>query len=124
MEKVPSVLATMVGVLVALAIGLVGLFAVFSDVAPGGTPAVRFLFLGLLYAGGSALVGALVPRRWYVAVVAAWGPVLWCSLGVVMKLTHGGPVPYWSYLIPTIIIVPALALGFGYLGGRMRQSRS
>jgi hypothetical protein len=66
-------------------------------------------------------VGALVPRQWYVSLVAAWGPLALGLLGLLTKLANGGPVPYWQNLALTLLAVPAVAMLFGYLGARARE---
>lgn len=113
----PIALAT----LLALGIGIVGLWAVFTDTGAGDSMLKRLLLTAFIYAVGAAAVGALVPRQWYVSLVAAWGPLALGLLGLLTKLANGGPVPYWQNLALTLLAVPAVAMLFGYLGARARE---
>ncbi len=113
-----SLSALVSAVVVALVVGVVGLWAVFADIAPKGSAAWRWSLTAIVYAGGAAVVGALVPRRWYLALLAAWGPVTLGLLGLITKLVSGAAVPYWSFLALVLVFVPAVALLFGYLGTR------
>lgn len=119
----PSRLAIPVAACLALMIGLVGLAGVFMDPIPSETTGHRILFLLLVCAIGCGLVGALVPEDWYLALIAAWGPVFISLPALVIKLVKGGrsPYPYWTFLLGTLVAVPAATLVFGYCGSWMRR---
>ena len=107
-------------VIIALAVGVIGLWAVFSDIGPKDSMAARWLMTSLVYAAGAMAVGFLVPRRWYLALLTAWGPLVLGLIGLTVKLINGRPVPYWRFLALTILGVPGAALLFGFLGRRVR----
>ena len=107
-------------VLTALAIGLVGLWGVITDIGPGDSLLKRLLMTGLVYAIGSAAVGALVPRRWYVSLLGAWGPFAFGLVGLFVKLANGGLMRNWRILALTLLAAPAMAMLFGYLGAWAR----
>ena len=113
--------ATLGGVVIAFITGCVGLFGFFSDLGPSETQTERIVFLVVSYAVGCGVVGAILPRAWHVALIAAWGPLLIALPGLVMKLMGGGPVPYWSFLLQALVAVPAAALAFGYGGSWLRR---
>jgi hypothetical protein len=119
-RRATRVLATLLAVAIALAVGVIGLWAVFSDFGPNESPTARWLIVGLIYAAGAAAVGALVPQRWYLALLTAWGPLAIGLLGLATRLRIGGPFPYWSFLALEILGVPGVALAFGYLGRKCR----
>ena len=113
--------AALVGLLVALITGFVGLTGFFSDLGPSETGTERIVLLLVSYAVGCGLVGALLPRAWYFALIAAWGPVLIALPGLVNKVVRGGPFPFWSFLLEALVAVPAAALVFGYAGSWLRK---
>jgi len=76
----------------------------------------------VVYAIGAAAVGALVPRRWCLALLAAWGPVALGVVGLIARLANGGAVPNWRNLAVSLLVVPGLALVFGYLEMKARES--
>lgn len=117
---------TAVGVVIALVTGFFGLAGLFSDLASSETIATRMMLVTLIYAVGCGFVGALRPRMWYLALVAAWGPFMIGLLGLVTKLRQGGQYPYWSILFVDLLFVPGAALVFGCGGSwfRRRLSRS
>ncbi len=122
-KRARRTLNTILAVVVALSVGVLGLWSVFTDIGPHESRTSRWAMTGLVYALGATVVGALVPHRWYLAVLTAWGPLLLGAIGLTAKLATGRPVPYWSFLATTLLGVPALALLFGYLGRRARGLR-
>ncbi len=124
MASLKTTATAIIGVTIALATGLVGLWCVFTDLGPSEFMAGRISILVLAYLVGAGLVGALLPRRWYVASVAAWGPVLFGILGLVAKLSRGGPMLRWSFLIETLLMIPAACLMFGFGGSWLRRRLS
>lgn len=119
-HRVARALTVVLAVIIALMVGVIGLWAVFSDIGPRDSIATRWLITGLVYAAGAMAVGFLVPRRWYLALLTAWGPLVLGLIGLTAKLMNGGPLPYWRFLALTILGVPGFALLFGYLGRRVR----
>ena len=74
----------------------------------------------ITHAVPSAVIGFLRPQRWYVALIAMWGGLLWCFvLPVLVFLKHGRWSVSVSYpLIELWVIVPAVCLG-ALLGKRL-----
>ena len=124
MASLKTTATAIVGVTIALATGLIGLWCVFTDLGPSESMAGRISILVLAYLVGAGLVGVLLPRRWYVASVAAWGPVLLGSAGLVAKVSRGGAMPRWSFLIAALLIIPAVCLMFGFGGSWLRRRLS
>ena len=118
--RVRGTMTLVLAVLVALLVGVIGLWSVLADSGPKESRTMRWLMTGVISALGATTVGALVPRRWYLAVITAWGPLFLGAMGLVAKLAHGGPIPYWSFLATTLLGLPALAVLFGYVGRRLR----
>ena len=61
----------------------------------------------------------LLPRRWYLAVLTAWGPMLLGGVGLYAKLIHPEvPTRPSSMLwLPLLLLgVPLVALAGGFLG--------
>ena len=56
-------------------VGVLGLWAAFSDLSPNETLLQRVVVVALVYLLGGSFVGILLPRRWYLAALTAWGPV-------------------------------------------------
>ena len=103
-----------------LVVGLVGLWAVFTDLRPGASLVPRILIVALLYVGTGALVGRLLPRFWYLAVLLAWGPALWGLVGLVARSLPDHPeMPYspgLGFFLVMFLVVPGVALASGRLG--------
>jgi hypothetical protein len=111
--------STAIAIVGAICVGMLGLVGFFSDLSPGETILVRVLFIVICYAVGSLLFGILVPRYWYGALIAAWGPVLIGLPGLLSKILNGGPYPHLAYLASAFLGVPGLCLAFGYTGSRL-----
>ena len=111
--------STAVAIVGAICIGMLGLVSFFSDLSSGETILSRVLFIVICYAIGSLLFGILVPRYWYGALIAAWGPLLIGLLGLLSMIRNGGPYPYLAYLASALLGVPGLCLAFGYTGSRI-----
>jgi hypothetical protein len=110
-------------VIIAIATGFLGLSMFFSDLGPSESMVFRFSTLVLLYAVGGGAIGALVPRAWYVAILAAWGPVL---LTLPMLLgprvgTPSSPADQMQQGLLGVVVVPLAALAFAFLGTRVRR---
>lgn len=110
-------------VVIAVATGFLGLSMFFSDLGPSESVAFRVLTLVLLYALGAGSIGALVPRIWYVALLAAWGPVL-LSLPVLLNrgaVAPSSPAEQMQQGLLGLVVVPLAALAFSYVGMRLRR---
>ena len=60
-------------------VGAMGGWRVAHDVQqPEGMP-WRYAEIALVYLVGSALIGLLVRRHWYIALLTLWGPILYCG---------------------------------------------
>ena len=96
------------------------IYLFFADLSPWEPVWMRITLVAVFYAASAAIVGALVPSRWYVALLTAWGPTLMGSLALLLRLSLGAP-PGWDFVLPALAGVPTLALVAGYSG--MRLSR-
>ena len=77
----------------------------------------------------SLLVGVLMPSRWYVAVLTAWGALL---LGVLFGVSDfiaymrgtlmANPNLLWHLYL--LILIPAVALLGGYAGSKLGSKRA
>src|SRR5437867_5513530 len=67
-----------VGVLIYL-VGAMGGWRLALDIHPPESMPQRYAQIALIYILGSAFVGLLMPRHWYIAVLTLWGPVLYCA---------------------------------------------
>ena len=63
---------TVIGVLLALFVGVVAFPFVFSDLGPGETVVRRVAVVGGIYFAGGVLSGAVAFRRWPVSGLCAW----------------------------------------------------
>ena len=111
--------------LVILLSGAVGLWGVFTDASPGESVALRLALLVLVQLLGAALVGALLPRWWMLALLSAWGPVLLGGVGLYVKLRHQTVFPRLGFLVLTLALPLVLAVAGGLLGRWwVRRARS
>ena len=117
-------MTTGAAITVMIIVGLLGLYCSFADLAKDESWIERGLFLLSIYAIGCALFGVLVPRHWYGALLAAWGPLLITLPGLLSKIINRGEHPYWSFLAAVWVIVPGVCLLFGYAGSRLRRKLS
>lgn len=114
MVKVLAVIA------IALVGGLFGLSAIFSDLGPGESQMQRWTLLAGIYILGSMAIGVLIPRRWYMALSIAWGPVL-LTIPLLMLIFSSGPkLTTYRFLLEGLIFIPAIVLVSGFMGSRLR----
>ena len=106
--------------LLVFVIGVLGLSGFFSDLGPGESERERIAFVVGVYVVGGGLLGALLPRRWYLAVLSAWGPLLVSAPGLLVPLSRGQATPYWSYILLGLVGAPAVAVAAGFAGSRIR----
>lgn len=104
--------------LVALAAGLL-LFGLFmGDLGQGETAVSRVaLGAGLFLAAGLA-VGLLTPRRWPMAALSAWAPLVRGAVGLVQGLAQGTEPVYLDVLLLGFGAM-LVALGGGWAGSRV-----
>jgi hypothetical protein len=110
----------------ALATGWVGLAGLFSDFGPHERLVGRIGVVAAAYVVGCGLIGALVPRRWYVAVSGAWGPVLLSTFmlgAVALRLGEPAAAPraFAGFWLLALVGFPAFALAWGYAGAWLRR---
>jgi len=104
----------------ALVAGWIGLSGLFSDIGSNETVAERVAIISIAYIIGCGLMGALLQKKWYISVIAAWGPLL---ISIIMLVVYffnlGTPadtklfIPFW---LSVLIGFPILSLAFGYMG--------
>ena len=112
---------TLVAVVAAVLIGVVALpFAfgvVMSELADVETEVADAVILAALFVGGGLLVGWLAGRRWRLAVICAWAPVL---MGV-----YWLSVSLWSWLLFAALVPGSVVASLfgGFLGHRLAERR-
>jgi hypothetical protein len=99
----------LVALFLAVGVAGIGFKAFFSDLGPHEALWVRILVVGAAYTVVPLLVGALIPDRWYLAVLAAVGPVALGAFAMVMRIAGGVAPPYWSFITVSLVGVPAVA---------------
>jgi hypothetical protein len=97
-----------------------------SDLGPSETVAARVAVVVVVYVIGCGLIGALLPRQWYVAVISAWGPVListFMLVALVFRLGEpaGAPGAFAGFWLLALIVFPAFAFASGYVGAWLRR---
>jgi hypothetical protein len=85
-----------------------GLVLFFTDLGTAESVRSRVLLVTALYTVVPFLVGVLVPRWWYVALLTAAGPVGLGILSLIMRTSAGGPPPFWSYIVAAAVGVPVV----------------
>jgi len=106
-------------------VGFLGLWAMFTDQGPQESLLGRGLLVTIVYVLAGAAVGVLVPKRWYVAALSAWGPALMALLTLTAKAVHGqGPPLDARFLVLSLLIAPAVALASGILGKTVAGRRA
>ena len=102
--------------------GFAGLFAGGLGENPG-----RLAFILGVYVLGSGLVGALLPRHWYLSMICAWGvaPPMLIAAIVGLISDHQERMAAADFraiviFITGVVIVPLGGLLFGYLGAAVR----
>lgn len=120
----PRALKVAVTVVLALALGALGIYLVFVDIGPTETEAGRLLTGVVLFLVAGLALGFLNPegRAWLLSGLAAWGLVLLGGYGLWLSLTH--PPSADLQLAVTFLVGPlTLALLGGWLGARLRRGR-
>lgn len=120
----PRPLKLALTVVLGLALGLLGVLLVFTDIGPTRTELGRLLTGVVLFLTAGLGLGYLNPegRAWVLAGLAAWGLAALGAYGLWLSLTH--PPSADLPLALTFLIGPlALALLGGWLGARLRRPR-
>jgi hypothetical protein len=111
---------------IVLVIGLWGAMALFSDLPAGFSFAkMRVVIIAVHLAAGLS-IGALVPKRWYLALAVAWGGIMidGIPLLVFIRRWHGYPNgTYPGSPILGFLIIPLVLAAGGYLGHRIAGRR-
>lgn len=101
-------------------VGILGLSLLFSDLGTREAPWIRGIEIAAVYSVGGFLVGRIVPRTWYVAGVAALGPIALGLLVLASRIVRGGSASDWIWPVSTILGPLAVCLGAAWLGARGR----
>jgi hypothetical protein len=110
-------------VAIAIVTGLFGAILLLSNALAGYSLWQLWLIVISMHAVPAIAVGVLIPKRWYVAIVAAWGG---CAIDGVLLVAYlrvrGNTYPAGFYagspLLGFVFIPIALLVG-GYLGRRI-----
>jgi hypothetical protein len=102
--------------------GMWGLIVLFSDFRYANW--IYLVYVFATHFGPALVAGMLVPSRWYVAALAAWGAVFLAALfgmGEVMAYLRGNPVaaitdPRRLGYLHFLLVIPSVALLGGYVG--------
>lgn len=122
MARLGAILRGVAVAFLVFVVGLVGLATVFSDPSPGETRLSRALVVVAVHVIGGVAVGALVERRYGVAVLQSWGTAtlaLW-SLAVGWKIGHVTASP--EFLVLCLLGAPLASLAGGLAGHRARAA--
>jgi hypothetical protein len=100
------------------AAALVGGSAVFSDLGAGELAWERLAVGVAAFCAVPFLVGALIPRRWYLALVVATLPVTFGLIATLVRIPRGASPSQWGFTLVTLVCIPAIALLTGYAGSK------
>ena len=95
-------------VVIGLAGGFWGLLILFSDYPPGWSETRWLVYVLVSHAAFGLVIGALVPRWWYLSLLAGWGALFLGLLGLLSLSTEF----LMDLLLPTL----ASVLGGALLG--------
>ena len=112
---------TLVVTSVVLVTGFLSLAQIFSDLGPQETQVSRILVTWLTLIFGAVLIGLIVPRRWYLAVLSAWGPFLLAGGGLLVAIRTGRIAQAFAGFVETFLIVPGILLLSAFAAAVMRQ---
>lgn len=102
-------------------VGLLGLSAFFSDLGPGETGFRRAVVVAIEYVVGGVVIGWTLRRRWYLAILEAWGPVLLGVAVVFVAFRQGIGEGRLSFLLLLLGVMPLVSIGSGLLGWRLAR---
>ena len=115
--SIRKVLRLILSILIALALGLLGLSLLFSDLGPGETIAGRLYTAEALYFISGLFIGFINSDMWWLGGITAWGGLFLGIAGL-----FGGGEEIW--LAPVFIIASLLpALLGSYIGSLINKKR-
>ena len=118
MTKTIAVLKIAGFIIAELIIGFFGLDLIFSDFGPGETALSRMIIIAVFYVLFGLAAGFIVPRRWYLAGIMAWGGILVAVFAFVGNV-GAGLRPMFLSLVPLLTL--AITLCAGWIGMRLRS---
>ncbi|HMQ03866.1 MAG TPA: hypothetical protein PKD26_08110 [Pyrinomonadaceae bacterium] len=110
---------------IAFLLGFVGLVLVFSDPAEGWR--LRMIIGSAFFLLSSGAIGYLHPDRWPIAVLTAWGGVLFGGLLILLAIARYGRDAFNAAEPPYItsgLIILFGSLGSAFFGGLLGRSLS
>lgn len=124
-------LKTLVFVILALVLGVVGLSMVFSNLGPGESETSRVFIAAIFFFLCGLGIGYFNSRAWIVSGLSAWGGILFGLLLIVSAMSKYGSKafaaqqpPYISAGLLILLLPVSLALLGGYVGSRLRRTRT
>jgi len=100
----------------ALVTGSIGLTGLFSDLGPNETMAGRVAIVAIVYLFGCGIIGALLLQKWYLSVIAAWGPIL-LSIFMLVNMGTAADIKFFVlFWLSALIGFPLFTLVCGYVG--------
>ncbi len=124
-------LRTLIFVILALVLGVVGLSMVFSNLGPGESETSRVFVAVLFFFLCGLGIGYFNPRAWIISGLSAWGGLLFGLFLTVSAVSKYGSYafaaqqpPYISVGLLTLLLPVSLALLGGYVGSRLRRTRT
>src|SRR5712691_8712731 len=106
---------------IVLVTGFLGLDQIFSDLGPHEAGVSRLVTSALTYVIGSVLVGFIMPRHWYIAVLNGWGALLLAVPILIGAIRSGRLIPSWTILGLVILVIPGVNLISGRAGAMARH---
>lgn len=103
--------------------GILILSRVFSDIGRDESAVGQVVLLVSVTFLMSAGLGWLAARRWYLAVVLAWGAILMGAISLMVRTRRGGSPMEWLLTSALLLGIPALSLLGGFTGDRVRRWR-
>ena len=104
----------------AIVTGWIGLAGLFSDIGPNENVAERVATVTTVYIIGCGIIGALLQKKWYIAIITTWGPILISIFMLVVYFFNLGTPANTKFFVPFWISVlfgfPIFSLIFGFIG--------
>ncbi len=119
-NDVPSFgpLRALLAAAVVVATGFWGWIVLFADFMVHAPSWSYVLVVAGVHLGAGVVVGLLVPMRWYLSLVAAWGSLFWGISSAVLSIRAGS----YRFVSPAWLVLgllPFSVLVGGYLGSRV-----
>src|SRR5436309_6428654 len=121
MRHLGSIGRTLVVTSVVLVTGFLSLAQIFSDLGPQETQVSRILVSWLTLIFRAVLIGLIMPRCWYLAVLTAWGPFLLVGGSLLVAIRTGRITQAFAGFVETFLIVPGILLLSAFAAAVMRQ---